>query len=167
MPLCSCGSRPIHLAVCTQWSSQTTSCLLPSANCLLPGGHLRALPPPPHRPRPVLFFPQVYLAFSLAFQHVTTRNKKSNFLSFLLHYQEFSFAVKYGSRRSEDLRSVIRLEAAPAVTGPLCYILNKQFLELIENGLCLSCISFKQACIAHLVQVVTEFVRMNTLAQEM
>jgi hypothetical protein len=32
--------------VCTQWSSQTTSSLLSSANCLLPGGHLRV---PPHR----------------------------------------------------------------------------------------------------------------------
>ena len=61
---------------------------------------------------------------------------------------------------------MIRSEAAPAVTGPFYYILDKQFLELIENGLCLSCISFKQACVAHLVSVVTECVRTNTLAQE-
>ena len=52
-------------------------------------------PRPPAAPGQSFFFPQVYLAFSLAFQYI-----KSKVLSFLLCYQEFSFGVKYGSRRS-------------------------------------------------------------------
>jgi hypothetical protein len=132
--------------VFTQWSSQTRSVLLPSSNCLMQGGHLRVRPLPPPAPSR-LFFTGVP-CFLIGFSTYNYKTQKSNFLSFLFYYQEFSFGVKYGSRRTKGLRSLIKREAAPAVTGPLCETLNKQFLELIENGLYLSNVSFKYAYIS-------------------
>jgi hypothetical protein len=86
-------------------------------------------------------FPQVYLAFSLAFQHITKRKQKSNFFYFIKN-SLLVHDVKYSSRRSKE-RSLISPEAVAAVTRPFYLILIRQFPELIETGLLLSRILFK------------------------
>jgi hypothetical protein len=82
-------------------------------------------------------FPQVYLAFSLAFQHITKWKQKSNFFYFIKN-SLLVCDVKYSSRRTKERRSLISPEAVAAVTRPFYLILIRQFPELIETGLLLS-----------------------------